>query len=244
MGLNNWQKQRLRCDGKQGCSQFEWPEPVHDIRDCLHKFIATSQYALERQRRTAVWRQYQQRWSPESAISMDDLRHLHEWDAPVELNDIEIQNKQALETIIQISQGKLMEIDRGAVFANEKREDCRLALDAISKRLTCRVDEANADFDQKYIQSSDPEKFVPDYWNPTQKYLLRGVATTNEITYICVREEADLIELEESPVTRDQWWKLQFAAGEANSVKVEVSHAKTHCSVQSDTDSHRLGNGH
>lgn len=106
--------------------------------------------------------------------------------------------------------------------AEEKKLDCYLALEAISKRMTCRAEEADAEFDEKYIQSSDPSRYHPEHWNPTQKYLLRGVATTNEITYICVRAEANLIDLDENPGPRDQWWRVQYAANEPNPVKVEV----------------------
>lgn len=55
-----------------------------------------------------------------------------------------------------------------------------------------------------------------------QKYLLRGVATPNDVIYLCQRSEPDLIELDESPKPLDQWWRLAYAPKDDSPVKAEV----------------------
>ncbi|KAJ4327583.1 hypothetical protein N0V84_001972 [Fusarium piperis] len=55
-----------------------------------------------------------------------------------------------------------------------------------------------------------------------KKYLLRGVATTPNIVYVCRRGEADLIELDdEAKKPLDQWWRMAYTPGEEQPVKVE-----------------------
>ncbi|UPK95061.1 hypothetical protein LCI18_005996 [Fusarium solani-melongenae] len=55
-----------------------------------------------------------------------------------------------------------------------------------------------------------------------KKYLLRGVATTSNIVYVCRRGEADLIELDDEAKTpSDQWWRMAYTPGEEQPVKVE-----------------------
>lgn len=92
-----------------------------------------------------------------------------------------------------------------------------------SKVLTCREDEADAEFHAKYIRKDDPECYEPQLWNPSLRYELRGVATDPDITYLCVRREEDLIDFEgQSSAPRDQWWKVGYSANDVNPVTVEV----------------------
>lgn len=48
------------------------------------------------------------------------------------------------------------------------------------------------------------------------KYLLRGVSTTKDVTYICRRPEPDLIEMEldddEPKEKGDQWWRIAYVS--------------------------------
>ncbi|KAF7544027.1 hypothetical protein G7Z17_g10270 [Cylindrodendrum hubeiense] len=54
------------------------------------------------------------------------------------------------------------------------------------------------------------------------KYLLRGVATSSDVVYVCQRAEADLIELEDEPSKpSDQWWRLAYTPNEEQPVKAE-----------------------
>ncbi len=101
----------------------------------------------------------------------------------------------------------------------EKREEFVEMLEVISKRLTCQEHEAD---DARYVYRSNPEVYHPEYWNPSQKYSLRGVALTNELTYVCVREEPDLIDMGEEPKPIDQWWKLEYSLNNSSPATVEV----------------------
>lgn len=55
------------------------------------------------------------------------------------------------------------------------------------------------------------------------KYLLRGVATTKDVVYVCRRAEPDLIEMGEgddgSP--RDQWWRLAYVESDQDPLKTQ-----------------------
>lgn len=104
----------------------------------------------------------------------------------------------------------------------ERRKQFIEALDHVSMRLTVREDEAPQDFVNKYIVPDQPQYYKPEYWNPSHKYLLRGVATTNEITYVCTRRDVDLIEVDDEPEPKEQWWKLVYAPQEEVPVSVEV----------------------
>lgn len=56
------------------------------------------------------------------------------------------------------------------------------------------------------------------------KYLLRGIATSPDVVYVCKREPEQLIDLEDGPRSRDQWWRLAYVAHDVDEpVKAEVS---------------------
>lgn len=59
-------------------------------------------------------------------------------------------------------------------------------------------------------------------------YLLRGVATSRDVTYVCKRAEPTLIDFDEAPTPVDQWWRLSYTAGEAQPAKAEVRETKHH----------------
>ncbi|KAK1983471.1 ubiquitin interaction domain-containing protein [Colletotrichum cereale] len=77
---------------------------------------------------------------------------------------------------------------------------------------------------QKLVSSTlltDPNK--PGLAKPftSKKYLLRGIATSQNVTYVCRRAEATLIDFEETPGPVDQWWRLSYEPGSANPAKAE-----------------------
>lgn len=55
-----------------------------------------------------------------------------------------------------------------------------------------------------------------------KEFLLRGVVTPSDITYVCQRAEPDLIELGEQPKQLDQWWRLAFSPNQEEPMKAEV----------------------
>ncbi|KAH7192213.1 uncharacterized protein B0J16DRAFT_332549 [Fusarium flagelliforme] len=55
-----------------------------------------------------------------------------------------------------------------------------------------------------------------------KKYLLRGVATSPDVVYVCQREEEDLIELNNGSNRVDQWWRLSYNPhGDGSTTRVE-----------------------
>ncbi|GJC82059.1 hypothetical protein ColLi_04897 [Colletotrichum liriopes] len=78
---------------------------------------------------------------------------------------------------------------------------------------------------QKLVSSTlltDPDK--PGLTKPftSKKYLLRGIATSQNVTYVCKRAEPALIDFEETSTPVDQWWRLSYEPGSANPAKAEV----------------------
>jgi hypothetical protein len=99
------------------------------------------------------------------------------------------------------------------------REELKGYLEVIRKRLTCTEDEAD---DNLFVFRSNPDAYRPEYWNPSQKYLLRGVATTHELAYVCVRDGERSLSSADNSAPRDQWWKIGYAKTDASPIKAEV----------------------
>lgn len=93
-------------------------------------------------------------------------------------------------------------------------------MEVLGKRLTCQESEAD---DSSFVFSADPDAYRSEYWNPTAKYMLRGVALTPELAYVCVREPAGLIQVDDAATApKDQWWKITHTAEDNVPPKVEV----------------------
>ncbi|KAL2760749.1 hypothetical protein ACRALDRAFT_205349 [Sodiomyces alcalophilus JCM 7366] len=57
---------------------------------------------------------------------------------------------------------------------------------------------------------TDPDEVEATSPFKGKKYFLRGVATAQDVVYVCQRAEPQLIELDEAPQPIDQWWRLAF----------------------------------
>ncbi|ORY71716.1 uncharacterized protein BCR38DRAFT_493220 [Pseudomassariella vexata] len=228
-GLEQWEKQQMTCKGEQGCAEYEWLEQPHDARECCKKIIETSAYLIDRQQKKAQWRYYEERISQGTTLSMEDLRLIHTWSGPYELNEEEQKRQATLKHMIETSAENLLELEEEQAKAQERKEHCKLALEVLKRRLTCREDEADAEFKENYILPSQPEKYNPNWWNPTHRYALRGVATTPEIAYICTRDkvEATCRDVEERSGSCDQWWRLEYVENHADPVKVDKTDVDT-----------------
>jgi hypothetical protein len=55
-----------------------------------------------------------------------------------------------------------------------------------------------------------------------KEFQLRGVVTPSDVTYVCQRAEADLIELGDQPKQLDQWWRLAYVPNEEQPIKAEA----------------------
>ena len=56
----------------------------------------------------------------------------------------------------------------------------------------------------------------------SKRYTLRGIGTAKDIVYVCRRAEPTLIDISDSPLPQDQWWRLEYNASHQTPVKAEV----------------------
>jgi hypothetical protein len=110
--LYKWEQDRIKCNGEQGCNDFQWLDVPHDVRNCYGKIIQTTQYLLERLRKDAQWRYFERRWENGEPYSMDDLRLIHQWMGPLEMTPDERARQQQLERIIEVSKNKIDEVNQ------------------------------------------------------------------------------------------------------------------------------------
>ncbi|KAI8952734.1 hypothetical protein F4801DRAFT_577262 [Xylaria longipes] len=191
---------------------------THDVGDCCGKMIEYAEHLLSRQKKAVQWRQFQDQWRSGTPYSMDDLRLLHTWSGPSPLTDDEKADQERWKHIIEVCKEKIEEAGRALNACKQKKEELNCYLDVVRKRLTCQEDEVDNDL---YVFRSDSDAYRPEYWNPSIKYLLRGVATTSEVAYVCVRDVEDLSNTGESSVVKDQWWKIGYVKSDASPIKSE-----------------------
>ncbi|KAK6066849.1 ubiquitin interaction motif protein [Seiridium cupressi] len=222
------EKRILTCSGENGCHERKWFDgKPHSARDCWGKTMEASKGLIDRQCKLAQLRYTQNALADGKELSMKDIALIHTGKSRYELTQEEQEVKEILDRGIELAQWKLADIDLGLEYINERRQQFLEALEHLSMRLTVRENEAPQDFADKYIVPDQPQYYKPEYWNPSYGYLLRGVATTNEITYVCTRREVDLIEIGEQSEPREQWWRLVYAAGERNPLSVEKTDAES-----------------
>lgn len=80
---------------------------------------------------------------------------------------------------------------------------------------------------QRYLGQvlTDPTKERPIPMT-CKKFLLRGIATSVDNVFVCRREPAKLVEVDDTPAARDQWWRLALVPNESEPVKAEVCRLK------------------
>ncbi|KAI1075844.1 hypothetical protein F5B20DRAFT_584807 [Whalleya microplaca] len=215
--LESWEAEQVKCRGER-CTKLHGLKQPHDVRECYEKIIKSTERLVERQIKDAQWRYYEEQWAMTKSYSMNDLRLIHTWTGPYTLTPDEELNQKKWESIIQTSKEKIDEVNRGLAECKMKMEEYRGYLEVVGKRLTCQENEVD---DEQFVFSNNPDAYHPEYWNPTLKYSLRGVALTNELAYVCVRREQVLIELEETPTPLDQWWKIGYVESDTTPVKLE-----------------------
>ncbi|KAI0023594.1 hypothetical protein F4780DRAFT_728709 [Xylariomycetidae sp. FL0641] len=216
--LQLWEEARVRCKGDSGCSRMQGLGQTHDARECHGKAITISEQLMKDRIKDAQWRSFKKQTCGEEPFSMDDLQLIYTGQGPFQLTGEEQDEMYRLESIVKAAKDKIEEVDRDLVDCKRKKELYEGCLEIISKRLTCKEDEVD---DELFVFKSNPEAYHPEFWNPTQKYHLRGVALTRELAYVCVRGQADLIELEGEASPRDQWWKIEYVADHASPVRTE-----------------------
>ncbi|RYP61005.1 hypothetical protein DL771_010290 [Monosporascus sp. 5C6A] len=203
--LTRWEGSRVMCRGEPGCSKLASLDQPHDIRSCRTKIIENFAVLVDQQKKNAQWRYYDDQWNKDIPYSMNDLRLVSTWTGPFQLTAEEESKQKKWERIIEAAKDELEQLDREVAVYREMQEEFLEQLEVISKRLTCQEHEVD---DERFVYRNDPEAYHPEYWNPSQKYLLRGVAL-GEVTYVCVRGEPDLIDMGQESKSNDQWWKIE-----------------------------------
>ncbi|KAI1811050.1 hypothetical protein GGS20DRAFT_564750 [Poronia punctata] len=216
--LSSLEEDQVKCSGQSCRFKILGLDGRHDVRECCAKMIHYAEQLIQRQDRNAQWRQFQVQWERETTYSMDDLHTVHAWSGPSELTDEEKASRKSWEHIIDICKAKIEDVGRTLTKFKQRREELNDLLEVVRKRLTCLEEEADDDL---FVYRSNPDAYHPEYWNPSQKYLLRGVATTHELAYVCVRNEEPAAMHAENQAAKDQWWKVGYVKSDASPIKAE-----------------------
>ncbi|KAI1753405.1 hypothetical protein F4782DRAFT_497965 [Xylaria castorea] len=210
--------ERTTCTGRVCSFNVQGFDQTHDVRECCRKMIEYAEHLLKRQKKAVQWRQFQDQWRSGTPYSMDDLRLLHTWSGSSHFTDDEKANQERLKRIIEACEETIREAGLALDSCRQKKKELNSYLDVVRKRLTCQGDELDDDL---YVFRSDSDSYRPEYWDPSIKYLLRGVATTPEVAYVCVRNAEDPSNLGENSVAKDQWWKIGYVKSDASPIKSE-----------------------
>ncbi|KAF5008094.1 hypothetical protein FDECE_5620 [Fusarium decemcellulare] len=124
--------------------------------------------------------------------------------APCDMDESTMQQHQAVTDVIQFSEKFLEDIDSKMKSLDKELEQIMAKQRALGRLLTV------------------PDKPGRPKPMTCKKYLLRGVATSPNIVYVCQREEASLIELDgEEDKRSDRWLRLAYTPSEEQAVKME-----------------------
>ncbi|RDA84116.1 hypothetical protein CP532_1475 [Ophiocordyceps camponoti-leonardi (nom. inval.)] len=123
--------------------------------------------------------------------------------------------------------GCLDEVDAAFRLAEESLADLEDQLKAV------RVERDTIKAKQRYVGKllTVPNKAGRPKPMACKRYLLRGIATPNDVVYLCQSPELDLIELDGvEPRSPGQWWKLAYSPknspeDEVKAEKVTMKHA-------------------
>ncbi|KAI1121943.1 hypothetical protein F5Y10DRAFT_255215 [Nemania abortiva] len=216
--LDSLEAERVNCTGELCRFSLQNFSYRHDVRECCTDMITYAEQLLERQKKDAQWRQFQEQWQKGTSYSMDDLRLIHTWSGSLDLTDDEKVSQERWKHIIKVCTDKIDEIGRLLNEYKQKREELSAYLNVVRKRLTCQEHEADDDL---FVFRSHGDAYRPEYWDPSVKYLLRGVAPTPEVAYVCVRDGEDSANPGETSRVRDQWWKIGYVKSDASPIKSE-----------------------
>lgn len=208
---------RIRCHGQRCHIVNGLANGPHDLFSCLKGMIRYAEELIRRQTRTAQWRHYYEGIEKDIELSLDDLLDIHTWSGPYTFLPQEEEAIKTWQAIVGDCHDKLNELEKDLAEFDDAKETYYHSMKVITKRLTCQEHEVD---DDEFVFRSTPA-YHPEYWNPTHKYSLRGVALTNELAYVCVRRGANSTDTEGVSEPEDQWWKIGFTSGGASPAKPE-----------------------
>ncbi|KAI8956460.1 hypothetical protein F5Y11DRAFT_353733 [Daldinia sp. FL1419] len=207
----------VRCHGKTCHRVNGLDNGPHDLFACLNGIIKHNEIMMQRQTRAAQWRYIHDKMDEGVELSFEDLYDIHTWSGPYTFLPEEEERMAKWKGVIDECKEKLEELQTDLANLVEAKQAYHDAMKVISKRLTCQEHEVD---DNDYVFRSTPA-YHPEYWNPTNKYTLRGVALTKELAYVCVRQDNESMEVDGVPRDLDQWWKIGYSSSEANPIKTE-----------------------
>ncbi|KAI0840102.1 hypothetical protein F5Y06DRAFT_263648 [Hypoxylon sp. FL0890] len=207
----------VRCHGQRCHRVNGLDDGPHDLFTCLNGIIKHTERLMQRQTRSAQWRHYYDQMETGSELSFEDLFGIHTWSGPYKFLPEEEERMEKWKEVIDGCKKKIENLRTDLAKLVDAKEAYSEYMKIIAKRLTCQENEVD---DENFVFRSTPAHH-PEYWNPTNKYSLRGVALTNELAYVCVRQDADLMDFDESSRSKDQWWKIGFSSSDAAPVKAE-----------------------
>ncbi|KAI1462291.1 hypothetical protein F4805DRAFT_410089 [Annulohypoxylon moriforme] len=211
------EKNILRCYGQRCHRVNSLGDGPHDLTTCLNGIIKFTERLMQRQTRSAQWRYYHDRMGKDVSLTLDDIFDIYTWSGPYMFLPDEEERMKKWKDVIDGANKKIGEVKEDLAKISKARKFYADSLEVISKRLTCQEDEVD---DEKYVFRSTPA-YNPEYWNPTHKYCLRGVALTSELAYVCVRQDLESADTGEEPKPRDQWWKIGYSSTDRNPIKTE-----------------------
>ncbi|KAI0977124.1 hypothetical protein F4678DRAFT_411909 [Xylaria arbuscula] len=209
------EEERVNCTGQLCCFNLQGFKSRHDVRECSAKLMNFAKQLLERQKKDAQWRKFEDQWERGVPYSMDDLRLIHTWAGTSVFTDKEKADQEKWGHITQACEDTIEEASRAVTECQQKRQELNHYLDVVRKRLTCQEDEVDNDL---FVFRSNGDAYRPEYWNPSIKYSLRGVATTSDVAYVCVR---DVEGSSENSAAKEQWWKIGYVKSDASPIKSE-----------------------
>ncbi|KAI5862927.1 hypothetical protein GGS23DRAFT_570200 [Durotheca rogersii] len=208
---------KRRCRAGDSCVKLHGLGHPHDNILCYCAIIEFCKQGMQRQVRTAQWRYFFEPLERGVDISLTDLESIQAWSGPYTLEADEEARMETFKRIIDGSEREMEKVLKDMQELDEESEEYIEMMDVVRKRLTCQEHEV----DDVFVSRSTPQ-YRPEYWNPTRKYSLRGVALSRELAYVSVREEVELMDIDAGePMSKDQWWKIGYAASDASPVKTE-----------------------
>ncbi|KAK8100968.1 hypothetical protein PG999_011342 [Apiospora kogelbergensis] len=222
-GIEAWRKSILECHhGADDQETGNWLDKPHGSRECWQKVIKTCEDLIQRLQQDAQWRQVHECVGEGNAPTMKDLFALQNTSGYTFTAE-ENAKHAALQEKIRLASEQLQHIELQMSEMERRHGQCKEALNNASKILTCREEEADSEFESKYIHKSDPQRYQPRFWDPIYRYHLRGVATAPGIAYLFAKEDGDLMQFEDQADTEllGQWWKVGYAARESQPITVE-----------------------
>ncbi|KAI1776207.1 hypothetical protein F4818DRAFT_413401 [Hypoxylon cercidicola] len=209
----------VRCHGEHCHRVNGLANGPHDLVACLSGIVKQAETLIHGQVKTAQWRHHFSRMENGTELSLDDLFEIQMKSGPCDYLPEEVERMEKWKGVIAGCLEKMKELQTDLANLEDAKEAYRESMRVVTKRLTCQEDEVD---DDEFVFRST-SAYHPEYWNPTHKYSLRGVALSKELAYVCVREDANLMDMEGVSEPREQWWKIGYSSSDASPVKTETA---------------------